>query len=109
MVKLTANPERRVPNSAPVTPAEVSRIPTPNGLPDGKVKNEESSKRRRRRKARKRRNSIGKAARDPRDAVSPPEELESETRSPSPGIDFEGLSKPSKLRRSTYFSPVDCH
>ncbi|KFY05002.1 hypothetical protein V491_09218 [Pseudogymnoascus sp. VKM F-3775] len=96
MVKLTANPERRVvPNSAPVTPAQVSRIPTPNGVPEGKGKNDESSKRRRRRKARKRRNSIGKAPRDPRDAVSPPEEIESETRSPSPGIDFEGLSKPS--------------
>jgi GTP cyclohydrolase I len=42
----------------------------------------------------KRRHSISKAARDPRDEASPLEP-EPGTRSPSPVIDFDGLSKPS--------------
>jgi len=47
--------------------------------------------------SKKRRHSVSKPARDPRDQASP---LSSEsgvmgTRSPSPVIDFDGLSKPS--------------
>lgn len=45
----------------------------------------------------KRRHSLSKAARDPRDEASPIE-LESGTRSPSPVIDFDGLSRPSELQ-----------
>lgn len=45
----------------------------------------------------KRRNSLSKAPRDPRDGVDSPTEVEVGTRSPSPVIDFDGLSKPSKL------------
>jgi GTP cyclohydrolase IA len=46
----------------------------------------------------KRRQSVSKPARDPRDEASPlrlSQEL-GETRSPSPVIDFDGLSRPSK-------------
>ncbi|KAH8654029.1 hypothetical protein BGZ60DRAFT_386808 [Tricladium varicosporioides] len=45
----------------------------------------------------KRRHSISKPARDPRDDPSPvrPSKDETETRSPSPVIDFDGLSRPS--------------
>jgi GTP cyclohydrolase IA len=50
----------------------------------------------------KRRNSLHKAARDPRDEPEgkrrrKPRAEESVTRSPSPVIDFDGLSRPSKL------------
>lgn len=46
----------------------------------------------------KRRHSVSKPARDPRDEASPlrPQELAG-TRSPSPVIDFDGLSRPSKF------------
>lgn len=45
----------------------------------------------------KRRHSVSKPARDPRDEASPDRpELEIETRSPSPVIDFDGLSRPSR-------------
>jgi len=49
-----------------------------------------------RRPMKKRRNSLSKAARDPRDEASPVEP-DPGTRSPSPVIDFDGLSKPSKF------------
>ena len=42
----------------------------------------------------RRRLSVSKPARDPRDEASPPR-LFTETRSPSPVIDFDGLSRPS--------------
>jgi GTP cyclohydrolase I len=48
----------------------------------------------------KRRYSVSKPARDPRDEASPPrpsQELAG-TRSPSPVIDFDGLSRPSKCQ-----------
>jgi GTP cyclohydrolase I len=48
----------------------------------------------------KRRHSVSKPARDPRDEASPPrpsQELAG-TRSPSPVIDFDGLSRPSKYQ-----------
>jgi GTP cyclohydrolase I len=45
----------------------------------------------------KRRHSLSKAARDPRDEASPlTPVLEAGTRSPSPVIDFDGLSRHSK-------------
>lgn len=43
----------------------------------------------------KRRHSLSKAARDPRDEASPVEP-DVGTRSPSPVIDFDGLSRPGK-------------
>ncbi len=46
----------------------------------------------------KRRLSVSKPPRDPRDEVFPPTPLpELETRSPSPVIDFDGLSRPSRF------------
>jgi GTP cyclohydrolase IA len=53
----------------------------------------------------KRRNSLSKAARDPRDEPEKKRkkkeriEEEAETRSPSPVIDFDGLSRPSPYTR----------
>ncbi|KAI5862974.1 GTP cyclohydrolase I [Durotheca rogersii] len=54
----------------------------------------------------KRRDSLSKAARDPRDEAPhkkkrkpKPESTETETRSPSPVIDFDGLSRPSRGTR----------
>jgi GTP cyclohydrolase I len=47
----------------------------------------------------KRRHSVSKPARDPRDEASPAESVGEDNavaRSPSPVIDFDGLSKPSK-------------
>jgi GTP cyclohydrolase IA len=49
-----------------------------------------------RRSVKKRRHSLSKAARDPRDEASPVEP-DVGSRSPSPVIDFDGLSKPSKF------------
>lgn len=45
------------------------------------------------------RHSLSKAARDPRDEASPVEP-DVGTRSPSPVIDFDGLSRPSKFSPS---------
>jgi GTP cyclohydrolase I len=89
----------------------------PEGL-NGKLKREshidgeESKKKRKRSKVErstkvnvskppsKRRHSVVKPARDPRDeapqSTSPGEDGEAVVRSPSPVIDFDGLSKPSK-------------
>jgi hypothetical protein len=44
----------------------------------------------------KRRHTLSKATRDPRDEASPVEP-DVGTRSPSPVIDFDGLSRPSKF------------
>src|SRR5271154_1616489 len=52
-----------------------------------------------RRPMKKRRHSLSKAARDPRDEASPVEP-DVGTRSPSPVIDFDGLSRPSKFSPS---------
>jgi len=48
----------------------------------------------------KRRHSVSKPARDPRDEASPlrPSQELAGTRSPSPVIDFDGLSRPSKYQ-----------
>jgi GTP cyclohydrolase I len=49
----------------------------------------------------RRRHSVSKPARDPRDEVfSGPGQGLSETRSPSPVIDFDGLSRPSRCNVS---------
>jgi GTP cyclohydrolase I len=72
---------------------------TPNGSLKRRGGDSEGSRRRRRKKPR--RLSVSKPARDPRDDPSPQrvEEEALETRSPSPVIDFDGLSRPSTLRR----------
>lgn len=79
---------------------------TPNGtmkMENGEV--EGSKKRKRRSRGSKtnstvsrRRLSVSKPARDPRDEASPsrPDTEAAGTRSPSPVIDFDGLSRPSK-------------
>jgi len=56
---------------------------------------EKRSKEDGRRIVKKRRHSFSKAARDPRDEASPVE-LDPGSRSPSPVIDFDGLSRPSR-------------
>ena len=63
-----------------------------------KSKSEKGDKVNGRPSKKKRRHSVGKPARDPRDEASPPgtdEEDVAGTRSPSPVIDFDGLSRPS--------------
>ncbi|PSS23369.1 hypothetical protein M430DRAFT_136234 [Amorphotheca resinae ATCC 22711] len=78
---------------------------TPNGTLKRRSEDGEGSRKRRRRRGVKghhRRNSVSKPARDPRDDPSPPglaEEEVSDTRSPSPVIDFDGLSRPSRGTR----------
>jgi hypothetical protein len=70
---------------------------TVNGGNEGnkKRKNKEKGSKVNGHKSHKRRRySISKAARDPRDEASPIEP-ETDSRSPSPVIDFDGLSRPS--------------
>lgn len=74
------------------------------GIEDEGLKKKRKNKDRRskdgdRRPMKKRRHSLSKAARDPRDEASPVEP-DVGTRSPSPVIDFDGLSKPSKFSAS---------
>jgi GTP cyclohydrolase IA len=84
---------------------------TPNGKFKRKSDDKEGQSKKKKRKSKserraningsslhsKRRHSVSKPARDPRDEASPStSELEvSGTRSPSPVIDFDGLSRPS--------------
>jgi len=51
----------------------------------------------------KRKHSVSKPARDPRDEASPlrPSQELAGTRSPSPVIDFDGLSRPSRCQPPT--------
>jgi GTP cyclohydrolase IA len=77
---------------------------------DTRQEDEESRKKRKRdkkksrgRSLKRRHYSISKAARDPRDEASPAEP-EPGTRSPSPVIDFDGLSRPSKYLNSVHSS-----
>lgn len=83
------------------------KFATEEEVPDGDVEGQ-NKKRKRRSKSekgakingenskRKRRHSVSKPARDPRDQASPiASELGVGTRSPSPVIDFDGLSRPS--------------
>lgn len=83
----------------------------PNGVSKRKSDDEGHGTKKRKRKSKsekshkvngvKRRHSVSKPARDPRDEAAssprPKKELVG-TRSPSPVIDFDGLSRPSKLR-----------
>lgn len=110
MVKFTDNSEEEKDRNGSVATAdEASGINTPTTeeiTPNG-AKKESKDKRRRRkakagvdgepRKKKTRRNSLSKAPRDPRDGVDSPIEQDIGTRSPSPVIDFDGLSKPSEL------------
>lgn len=75
------------------TPA--SGTSTPNGSLKRRSGDADGSRKRRRKKSR--RLSVSKPARDPRDDPSPQRPLEEaiEIRSPSPVIDFDGLSRPS--------------
>jgi GTP cyclohydrolase IA len=74
---------------------------TPNGAMKAENGGVEGSKKRKRRSrgpktngtVSRRRLSVSKPARDPRDEASP---VAAGTRSPSPVIDFDGLSRPSK-------------
>jgi GTP cyclohydrolase I len=87
--------------------ASVSGHNTPKGIGSSKRKSEDGdgSKKKKRKKHTKvngeshsrRRHSVSKPARDPRDDPSPARPLPevAGTRSPSPVIDFDGLSRPS--------------
>ena len=88
---------------------------TPNGGVDGGV--ERSRKRKRRSRGlrtngsiSRRRLSVSKPARDPRDEASParPETAAGGTRSPTPVIDFDGLSRPSKFILPPWDTHSDC-
>lgn len=113
MVKFAENPvQDKERNSAPETPVEGSGTSTSDGGQNGKDKaglrkEDDTQKKRRRRNKPKnaadgrpmkktRRNSLSKAPRDPRDAASPIISPAPDTRSQSPVIDFDGLSRPSK-------------
>jgi len=79
------------------------KINTSNGASKRKLDDGEGSKKRKRKRELKangqshsrRRHSVSKPARDPRDEASPP--TPATERSPSPVIDFDGLSRPSKI------------
>ena len=87
-----------------------SELGTPNGTLKRKSESDsQSSKKKKKSKSErgakgngiphsKRRHSVSKPARDPRDEASPfrPSQELAGTRSPSPVIDFDGLSRPSK-------------
>lgn len=110
MVKFTENSEEEKDRNGALAPSdEASGISTPNEeskTPDLAKKEGKDKRRRRKAKAgqdgeqprrkKTRRNSLSKAPRDPRDGVDSPVEQEIGTRSPSPVIDFDGLSKPSE-------------
>lgn len=83
---------------------------TPNGIDSSKKSSNGGDGKRRERKRKrnskangesdsKRRHSVSKPARDPRDDPSParPPPKDAGTRSPSPVIDFDGLSHPSMV------------
>jgi GTP cyclohydrolase I len=78
------------------TPSPVVGKSSPNGSLKRRAADADGGSRRRRKK-KSRRLSVSKPARDPRDDPSPqrPAEEVLETRSPSPVIDFDGLSRPS--------------
>ena len=92
---------------------------TPNGTLKRKSEGEGHANKKRKKKSKlekslkmngihshsKRRYSVSKPARDPRDeAASPPRSAKDDagTRSPSPVIDFDGLSRPSTSRDPFY-------
>lgn len=107
MVKFTENSEEEKDrNGATASMEEASGISTPTEENKATVCAKKDKRRRRKQKAgvdgeprkkKTRRNSLSKAPRDPRDGVDSPVEQDVGTRSPSPVIDFDGLSKPSEL------------
>ena len=105
MVEFT-NPSSRY--KEPSMNGELSALSSAQGTPNGTWNEgvEGSKKRKRRSRGSKtngsvsrRRLSVSKPARDPRDEASPtrPDTEAVGTRSPSPVIDFDGLSRPSKF------------
>ena len=93
-----------------------SELGTPNGILKRKSESDGQSSKKKKKKSKsdrgskingiphsKRRHSVSKPARDPRDEASPirPSRELAGTRSPSPVIDFDGLSRPSKYRYPT--------
>jgi GTP cyclohydrolase IA len=82
------------------TPDERHTLGTGTSTPNGPLKRRtgDAEGSRKRRKKKSRRLSVSKPARDPRDDPSPQRLAEEapDTRSPSPVIDFDGLSRPSK-------------
>jgi GTP cyclohydrolase I len=95
-----------------VSASSSSELGTPNGTLKRKSESDgQSSKKKKKSKSErgakfngmshsKRRQSVSKPARDPRDEASPlrPSQEPAGTRSPSPVIDFDGLSRPSKYK-----------
>ena len=107
MVKFDKLPRKDVPEEDSIADSAMASDSEDVEAPNGKAKIADESQKKRKRKtkskadkingSKKRRHSVSKPARDPRDQASP---LSSEpdlvgTRSPSPVIDFDGLSKPS--------------
>lgn len=92
-----------------MTSSNSSDQETPNGSTRDAAEEGHTKKRKRKHKSEKgsklngshakRRHSVSKPARDPRDEASPvrPQKEIAGTRSPSPVIDFDGLSRPSTL------------
>lgn len=104
MVKFTEIPEDTKESAIDGSPGSMQDgHSTPNGRSKRKSEDAEGQLSKKRKKkhsshANGRRASVSKPARDPRDNPSPPgppSEI-AETRSPSPVIDFDGLSRPSK-------------
>jgi GTP cyclohydrolase I len=93
-----------------------SELGTPNGTLKRKSESDGQSSKKKKKKSKsergvkvngishsKRRHNVSKPARDPRDEASPlrPSQELAGTRSPSPVIDFDGLSRPSKYQCPT--------
>lgn len=80
------------------------------GSGEGEGEGQKKKRKRRERKSKPnkaRRHSLSKAARDPRDNPSPTGTQElAISRSPSPLIDFDGLSRPSKLSIQPHRSQI---
>jgi len=92
----TMNGESSVASSRPATPNGTIKIEI--GRVEGRTKRKRRNNSKTNGTVSRRRLSVSKPARDPRDEVSParPEPAAAGTRSPSPVIDFDGLSHPSK-------------
>ena len=94
--------------SAVASPDEhPNRMSQNNSRPEDEEgrKKRKRDKKRSRGRSKRRHYSISKAARDPRDEASPTEP-EPGTRSPSPVIDFDGLSRPSKCLHPVHSSRI---
>ena len=106
MVKFTASGSKaKVEDDNESNGSPSSEQNPPNSTSKRKSEDAEGSKKRKRKRVRangqshsSRRLSVSKPARDPRDEASAPPTPATE-RSPSPVIDFDGLSRPSKTPR----------